>query len=149
MATLSQQLERSKSLSEKTLTDDLFRFIKTIERKLIDYNVNQLNVDSRDINGKPIGFYSYATEMITNGRKSRGEPFNAKETGSFLSSFFIDIRDNVVRFGSSDSKTFLILTSDDWLSNKLFGLTENNLRQFIKNDILPFILQHQRKVLQV
>src|SRR5690554_1044250 len=108
MATLQQQLEKSKRLSEKAITDELFKFIDSVGKKLVNYNVNQLHVDSRDINGKPIGFYSYATEMITNGRKAKGQPFDASETGDFLKSFYIEIKNNIVYFGASDAKVKLI-----------------------------------------
>lgn len=149
MATLQQQLEKSKRLSEKTLTDEIFKFVESVGEKLVDYNVNQLNVDSRDINGRPIGFYSYATEVISGGRKKQGEPFDASDTGDFLKSFYIEVKNDVVYFGAKDAKVKLILTSDDWLSDKLFGLTENNLRQFIKSDVLPFVLKHQRQILEI
>lgn len=149
MATLQQQLEKSKRLSEKSLTNELFKFIDSVGKKLVNYNVNQLNVESRDINGKPIGFYSYATEVITDGRKKQGEPFDSRDTGDFLKSFYIEIKNNVVYFGASDAKVKLILTSDNWLSDKLFGITEENLRQFIKSDVLPFVLKYQRQILEV
>src|SRR5690606_24024021 len=149
MATLRQQLEKSKRLSEKAITDELFKFIDSVGKKLVNYNVNQLHVDSLDINGKPIGFYSYATEVITNGRKKQGEPFDASETGDFLKSFYIEVKNDVVYFGSKDNKVKLILTSDYWLSDKLFGITEENLRQFIKSDVLPFVLKHQRQILEI
>lgn len=127
----------------------MFKFIDSVGKKLVNYNVNQLHVDSRDINGKPIGFYSYATEVITDGRKRQGEPFDASDTGDFLKSFYIEIKNNVVYFGAKDSKVKLILTSDNWLSDKLFGISEENLRQFIKSDVLPFVLIHQRQILEV
>ena len=146
---MQQHLERSKRLSEKTLTDELFKFIDSVGKKLVNYNVNQLHVDSRDINGKPIGFYSYATEVISGGRKKQGEPFDASDTGDFLNSFYIEIKNNIVYFGAKDAKVKLILTSDNWLSDKLFGITEENLRQFIKSDVLPFVLKHQRQILEI
>lgn len=149
MATLQQQLERVNRLKESVISDELFKFIKSVENKLVKFNVDQINKDSSDINGKPIGFYSYATEIITNGRKAQGQPFDGDDTGDWLKSFFAKVENETISFGASDAKTLTILTSDNWLSSQLFGLTEENQRQFIRKELLPFILKYQRQVLGI
>lgn len=149
MATLLQQRERVQRLKEGVISDQIFKFIRSVENKLVKLNVDQLNKDSSDINGRPIGFYSYATEIITNGEKAQGEPFTAKDTGDWLDSFFVRIENDKISFGATDAKTLTILTSDNWLSDQLFGLTDNNLRQFIRKELLPFVLKYQRDVLGI
>lgn len=149
MATLIQQKQRIQLLKENVVSEQIFKFIKTAEKYLVGLNVDQLNKDSSDINGKPIGFYSYATELITKGEKAEGQPFDAKDSGDWLSSFFINVQKDQVSFGASDSKTLTILTSDNWLSSNLFGLTEENLRQFIRKELLPYVLNYQRQVLDI
>lgn len=149
MATLLQQKQRIQLLKEEVLSDQIFKFIKSVEDKLVKLNVDQINKDSSDINGKPIGFYSYATELITNGRKAQGQPFDGRDTGDWLESFFVSIENDKISFGATDAKTLTILTSDNWLSSQLFGLTEENQRQFIRKELLPFVLKYQREVLGI
>jgi hypothetical protein len=40
--------------------------------------------NSEDINGQAIGFYSYATELITKGVRKR-RPFDGKDSGNYSS----------------------------------------------------------------
>ena len=77
MANFQQQLKKSTSLQQNKLKDDLFRFIRSIEVEILEKNKSQLKDESKDIFGKPIGFYSQATELITDGRKAKGQPFDA------------------------------------------------------------------------
>lgn len=149
MATLLQQKQRIQLLKEEVLSNQIFKFIKSVEDKLVKLNVDQINKDSSDINGKPIGFYSYATEIITNGEKAQGQPFDGRDSGDWLDSFFVKIENDKVSFGATDAKTLTILTSDNWLSSQLFGLTEQNQRQFIRKELLPFVLKYQRQVLGI
>lgn len=149
MATLLQQKQRVRNLREDVIISQIFSFIRSVENKLVQLNVDQLNKDSSDINGKPIGFYSRATEIITNGEKAAGQPFDARDTGDFLDSFFVRIENEKISFGATDAKTITILTSDNWLSDKLFGLTNENLRQFIRKELLPFVLKYQRQALGI
>src|SRR5690606_24718808 len=109
MATLQQQLERVNRLKESVISDELFKFIKSVENKLVKFNVDQINKDSSDINGKPIGFYSYATELITNGEKAQGQPFDGDDTGDWLKSFFAKVENETISFGATDRKTLTIL----------------------------------------
>lgn len=149
MATLQQQLKKAENLNPEKVTKALFDFIRKIEKKVVDLNKQQLNRDSIDVDGQPIGFYSYATEVISNGRKRQGEPFDAKDTGDFLKGFYITIRGDNIFFSSKDGKTKDILQSEHWLSHDIFGLTDNNLRELIQRDLLPFVLQLYRKELGI
>lgn len=158
MATLKEHLERVKNLNSQKISDELFNFIKSIQAKFTDLNKEQLFKESQDIFGNPIGYYSQATEWITTNQallgqrtdiKREGEPFNLKDTGDFLKGLYIDVQQGKIYFSSKDSKTDLILSNDSLLSNELFGLQDDNLRELIRKDLLPFVLQYQRKVLDV
>lgn len=114
---------------------------------MVDLNKKQINIDSQDIYGKAIGFYSKATDILTNGQKEWGTPFTGKDTGNWLNSFYVTVLDDVFYFGSTDPKTDDILSSKHWLSHSLFGLTDKNLKDVIETKILPFVLKNNREKL--
>jgi hypothetical protein len=145
MATFSKQLERSKLVSPEAISNDLFLFIKTISEYMVGLNKEQINRDSEDIYGKALGFYSKATDAITNGKKEWGTPFTGKDTGEWLKGFYVTVLDDIFYFGSTDPKTDDILDSPNWLSSSLFGLSDENLREVIKTKIKPFVLKQSRK----
>lgn len=147
MASFDQHIERVKKLDQSTVTQALFDFIRSIESELVELNRKQLNEKSKDVYGDAIGFYSYATEVITKGRKKEGEPFDAKDTGSLLDKMYARIEKEMIVFGSTDNKVELIMDSDNWLSKDLFGLTDDDLRMVIDNRIRPFIIDYNRKML--
>jgi uncharacterized protein (UPF0335 family) len=147
MANFQTQLSKASRIDEKTVSSELFLFIKTISPYLVELNKKQINEDSKDIYGKAIGFYSKATEIITNGKKAAGEPFTGKDTGNWLDSFYVSVLDNVFFFGATDPKTDDILDSPNWLSADLFGLTDENLQLVIESQFKPFVLGYYRKTL--
>jgi uncharacterized protein (UPF0335 family) len=147
MATFHQQLERSKGVSSEIISKELFAFIKTVSEYMVELNKKQINQDSQDIYGKAIGFYSKATDILTNGQKEWGTPFTGKDTGKWLDSWYVTVLDDVFFFGSTDPKTDDILDSPHWLSSSLFGLTDENLKEVIDTKILPFVLKKNRQKL--
>lgn len=156
MATLSDQLKKAKKIQPRNLSNDLFKFIRSIENEILDKNREQLYENSKDIFGNPIGFYSGATEVITRGRKKAGEPFDAKETGDFFDGFYMQEVSGVLRFGSTDPKTSLILSSAGnefaqagWLSDELFGLSDKDLKEVIESRLLPFLIDNSRNILDL
>lgn len=145
MATFNQQLERSKSVSSEIISRELFAFIKTVSEYMVELNKKQINQDSQDIYGKAIGFYSKATDILTNGQKEWGTPFTGKDTGDWLNSFYVTVLDDIFYFGSTDPKTDDILDSPHWLSSSLFGLTDENLKDVIETKFKPFVLKNSRQ----
>ena len=61
----------------------------------------------------------------------------------------MNISNTELKFGSTDSKTEIILKSDNWLSDELYGLADKDLRELIDNQLLPFIIRNNRKILNV
>lgn len=149
MATFQEQLKRSKKINEKKLSKDLFKFIRSIRQEIVKLNVDQINKESKDIFGNPVGFYSYWTEVITNGRKKQGEPFDGKETGKWFKSFYVDIQGDAFRIFATDPKTHIILDSDYWLSDDLFGLSDKDLKELCTKRIAPFMLKNIRNILHI
>ena len=158
MATLQKQLELAKKLTPERVSNDLFDFLKSISKEIVEINKNKITKDSKDIFDQAIGFYSEATEYITknnallgkgNKIKYAGDPFSGEDTGDWLKGFYVNISNTELKFGSTDSKTEIILKSDNWLSDELFGLTDKDLRELIDNQLLPFIIRNNRKILNV
>lgn len=149
MATFQQQLKKAKKINETKLTNDLFRFIKSIGAEIVKLNVDQINKESKDIFGNPIGFYSYWTEVLTNGRKKQGEPFDGDDTGRWLKSFYLDVEGDSFRIFATDPKTHIILDSEYWLSDDLFGLSDKDLKALIESRLKPFFIKNIRNILDI
>jgi uncharacterized protein (UPF0335 family) len=149
MASFHQQLQKATAIQPEKLSNELFQFIKSLSAYMVEMNKKQINDDSKDIYGKAIGFYSKATEIITNGVKGAGEPFTGKDTGNWLNSFYVTVQDNTFYFGSTDPKTDDILDSPHWLSSSLFGLTDENLNLLIESRLKPFVLNYYRQKLDL
>lgn len=147
MANFKQQLERSKQITPDIVSNMLFDYIRSISKELVDLNRQQIKKDSSDIYGNAIGFYSAATDFITRGKKGEGEPFTGDDTGAFLKSFYMTVYDNIFYFGATDPKTDDILSSPNWLSQDLFGLTDKNLNEVIETKFKPFLINYYRKSL--
>ncbi|MEM6697418.1 MAG: hypothetical protein AAF599_03410 [Bacteroidota bacterium] len=145
MATIRELQKTAKRLTSRKIQSDLFRFIRKIEKELAAYNVATLHEDSQDVFGKPLGFYSVATEIITDGRKKAGEPFNLLESGDFLDGLFAKVSRDSIFFDTKDSKKREVL--DNLLSDNIFGLQDQDLQKVIDARILPFFLKYFRKEL--
>jgi hypothetical protein len=149
MANFEQQIAKAKQLNPDKISKALFKFIRSIEKQILDKNKEQLFENSQDIHGQAIGFYSYATELITKGRKKKGEPFDGKESGDLFKQMYMQEVSGVIRFGSRSPHYADILKSKSWLSKDILGLTDKNLKELIKTELLPFIITHYRKTLEI
>lgn len=145
MQRLLEIVENAKRLTPQKVRKDLFDFIKTLENELAQYNKSQLYADSQDVEGKAIGTYSKATEVITKGRKKEGQPFDLFETGDFLDGLFAKVQSDHIFFDTKDSKKKEVLKN--LLSEDIFGLTEDNLNKVIKEKIAPYFIDYFRKEL--
>lgn len=149
MANFNTHIEKAKQLQLDKVSKALFQFIRSIEKQILDKNKEQLFEKSQDIHGQAIGFYSYATEQITKGRKKQGEPFDAKDSGDFFNKMYLQEVSGVIRFGSTSPHYADILKSKSWLSTDILGLTDENLNQLIETELKPFIISHYRKILEI
>ena len=147
MANFQQQIEKAKQLNPEKVSKDLFKFIRSIEKQILDKNKEQIFENSQDIHGQAIGFYSYATEQITKGRKKKGEPFDGKDSGDFFNKMYMQEVSGVIRFGSKSPHYADILKSKSWLSKDILGLSDENLQKVIQTQILPFVLGYYRRTL--
>ena len=147
MANFQQQIEKAKQLNPEKVSKDLFKFIRSIEKQILDKNKEQIFENSQDIHGQAIGFYSYATEQITKGRKKKGEPFDGKDSGDFFNKMYMQEVSGVIRFGSKSPHYADILKSKSWLSKDILGLSDENLQKVIQTQILPFVVGYYKRTL--
>lgn len=115
----------AKNLTPNKVRKDVINFLKSLENELAQYNKAQLFIDSSDVEGKSIGFYSPNTEVISRGKKKAGQPFNLYDTGDFLKGVFAKVQSDSIFFDTTDSKKQEVL--NNLLSKKIFGLTEENI----------------------
>ena len=138
-----------KVTTAKALELSLFIEIKKAEKHFIDAQKEQLN-EGEDFNGKTIGTYSFATELISKETKPRkpkiaGQPFNFEDTGGFFDGMVLDVFEDKASFWSEDEKTPLLVTR----YKNLFGLQDEKLRKVIKSIVLPALLNTIRKDLRL
>jgi hypothetical protein len=145
MGTIFDLQTRAKKLTKTRIKNDLYRFIKTLEEELAAYNRATLFEESEDVKGKPIGFYSPATEIISDGEKKAGEPFTLKDKGDFLDGLFAKVQKDSVFFDTKDSKKKEVLKN--LLSEDIFGLQKEDLNKVIDRKLLPFFQNYFRKQL--
>ena len=149
MANFEQQIEKAKQLNPDKNTKSLFKFISSIEKQILDKNKEQLFENSQDVHGQAIGFYSKATDELTNGKKEWGTPFTGKDTGDLFKQMYMQEVSGVIRFGSKSPHYADILKSKSWLSKDIFGLTDKNLKQLIETELKPFIIANYQKILEI
>jgi hypothetical protein len=120
---LHEMLLRGRKLNESQAWD-----------RAVDYKVTQdiirliqgehLTNKGIDKNGKVIGRYSYATELITQGRKKKGEHYTLKDSGYFYDSMRAIATPNSILIDADAKK------DDDNLFEKygtsIIGLTNEN-----------------------
>ena len=119
-------------------TDENKTFIINLIRQ------KQLKEKGEDKEGEVIGYYSYATELITNGRKQEGDPYTLEDTGEFYQSMFISAFDDL--FEIKDGQGADKMKGQEWWSNDIVGLNEENLNEVIKL-MRKHYLNYARKVL--
>jgi hypothetical protein len=114
-----------------------------ISNKIKEWIIEQLE-DGVNEDGQIIGTYSFATEIITNGRKRAGEPYDLNDTGFFRGSIIIvpsTVQINVYANGQKQNENIL-----DKYSLKVIGLIEEN-KEKLKEIILTEFLKYAQNTL--
>ncbi len=152
MEILSQLKKRGQSLTKTKVRRDFFEFIRGLEKYLAEINKTQLNKESKDIFGNPLGFYSKATEFITtnnallgkgNKIKKAGDPYDLNDTGDFLKSINTSVSSYNILFKATDPKTKDVLKN--LLTPDILGLSDEDLNQVINERFLPFFYDYYIK----
>lgn len=99
--------------------------VKTMIIKLIqDKQLMDNGVDSQ---GLQIGTYSYWTEILSEGRKQEGDPYNLNDTGEFFRSMFVQVlRDSIII-----NADYAKMQDKDWWDLNILNLTEENLTKYV------------------
>ena len=140
MAHFLEIQKRALKATPQKASRDLFVFIRSLEKKMADLNRDQLNKESKDVFGNDSGFYSRATDELTDGRKEFGTPFTLFDEGVFLPSVFSKVLGQLILFGAKDPKADDVL--EGLLSKDIFGLSDEGLREIVKTDIVPFLQKY-------
>lgn len=92
---------------------------------------DQLTNEGIDEAGRIIGYYSFLTEIISGGAKREGDPYDLNDSGSFYRSMFVQVfKDSFVI--DANSQTFFEMKTQDWYSDGILGLTDENLQKVIQ-----------------
>lgn len=119
-------------------TDELKEAILNMIRQ------DQLVEEGVDSNDEIIGYYSYLTEVMTDGRKRMGDPYNLKDTGAFFRSMFVKVLNDSILIDADYEK----MEDQNWWSIDILGLTEENLEIYAEMVKKNYIL-YARRVLEL
>lgn len=118
------------------------REVKDMIIKLIqDKQLIEKGVDSE---GRVIGYYSYWTEIISEGRKQEGDPYNLEDTGEFFMSMFVKVLADGIIINADYAK----MNDQKWWDLNILNLTEENLTKYVEKIKENYII-YARKVLGV
>ncbi len=134
---LHEMLKRASKLSD--LEAWFTTFDGNTKVKVLDWiREDQLRNKGVDSLGDKIGFYSYTTELITNGEKQEGDPYTLYDTGEFYRSMYLVVLNDAIVFEADYTK----MADQDWWSNNILNLTEKNrdrLRELVLKNYIGYV----------
>ena len=139
MATLEEQ---AKNLRKINVESEVSKALTLLDDILVDYNQGQLS-DGRNNLGNLIGRYTKYTEaaalMSGISNKTEGDAYNFVWTGEFFKAFKAKQISGGVELTSGVSylKDIQRLGSRNRAQDKLFGLSKENMQDFIQKVLLP------------
>ncbi len=117
-------------------------FDAATKQQIIDWiQKDQLTDKGVDGFGEIIGRYSYATQVISKGRKLYGEPFDLFDEGDFYGSMFVSVFKNEIVI-DANSASFTEMKEQDWYKDSILKLTDENfekLKEIVRNSYLGYI----------
>lgn len=144
-------------VSAKGTEPSIFKAVlnnRQVEEIIIKFNTrDQIQVQGIDTEGSIIGTYSFATEVITGGRKQEGAPFDLTDTGAFIASWKVIIGTGEIRILTNPKKFDEIkgITIDlfEKLDNfKIVGLTDENQSKFNEFAKRLFISDYKQRFIR-
>lgn len=123
---LGKILEKTKILNDYDAWIDLNTpFLK---HKFVSWIQNdQLINKGVDGDGNIIGYYTLGTEIISEGRKPEGEPYNLYDSGDLFASMYVTVFARVLEIGADTEE----IKDQDWYRNEIFELTDENFSKYI------------------
>lgn len=101
---------------------------------------DQLFNEGIDENEEIIGTYSFYTQILSDGRKKQGEPYNLKDTGEFYRSMLVKVLSDSIIIDANFTK----MEDQNWWRIGILGLTEENLEIYAEQIKINFILFARR-----
>ena len=140
MKRLAEEIKKRLEQEERIdLRRAVFAWLKKNPRVILFYQRQQLFRRSIDRKGRPLGFYSRATESISKGRKKENAPFSMVSSGGLKRGLFVDVKKNRFIISSKTPELNEILNNEVFNDLELFGLTDDSKRRMMNTHIIPFI----------
>jgi hypothetical protein len=124
----------------------------SIKRDIINEYIqkDQLTRQGVDEDGTILGYYKPLTELLSQGRKKAGTPYNLNDTGAFYRSMFVTALNDGLLI---DGDTNKMEGEKWWIDNnleadKILGLTDENLQKLI-TQIQVNYLKYVSKILGI
>jgi hypothetical protein len=138
-----QVLMRAKLLSDAVAWFEVFKKNPKLQQMIVRLiQEDQLTMRGVDSNNNIIGYYSWVTEMITNGRKQEGDPYNLDDTGQFYESMIVLILTDSLIIKADTAK----MEDQTWYDDNILMLTDENMRIFI-DELEQNYIKYVRKIL--
>ena len=161
MASIHQFQRRAAQIKPSLVRKNLFKYIRSIEKLFFDLNIAQIE-DSKNAKDKLLkhsntdlfsGVYAESTQGFADldgisTPKRAGDPYNFLWSGEFISGFELFVKNGDIELfstgtGGGEKAKFFKGYKD------LFGLTNENLREVINTELLPFFLAYYKKSLKI
>lgn len=119
-------------------TDELRELIVNLIR------YNQLTEQGVNSEGNIIGYYSQMTEILSEGRKKRGEPYDLNDTGKFFRSMYVQVLADSIVVNADYAK----MEDQNWWNINILNLTDENLEVYIE-EIKQNYVKEARRILEL
>lgn len=119
-------------------TDELRELIVNLIR------YNQLTEQGVNSEGNIIGYYSQMTEILSEGRKKRGEPYDLNDTGEFFRSMYVQVLADSIVVNADYAK----MEDQNWWNINILNLTDENFEVYIE-EIKANYVKEARRILEL
>lgn len=101
-----------------------------LKAKIVRQWIQDDQLMSKGVNAdnQTIGLYSLASEIISEGRKPEGEPYNLFDSGDLYASMLVVVMFDLIEIQADDGE----IRDQDWYSERIFELTDENLDKYIQ-----------------
>ncbi len=138
------QTEIDEHLKRALLLDDALAWIEAhseqVKEEILDLIREDQLYEGVDGNDSNIGYYSFWTEFLSNGRKKQGEPYDLKDTGDFYRSMLVKVLKDSIIIDADFEK----MQDQYWWRIDILGLTEENLELYAEMVKKNYIIYARR-----
>ena len=105
---------------------------------------DQLKDEGVNSQNEIIGLYSFQTEIMSDGKKRAGDPYDLEDTGQFFRSMFVRVLTDAIIFEADSEK----MIDQLWWNNNILNLTDENLNKFIE-EVRQNYIKYARRTLRI